>query len=291
MYESDRLSYLKALGITNYMPRWSLPGAPESRANPWLLPQHEQQENAPSESTKELLQNAQIQTGQDFNPSPEQIREQNPIQTGEPSSLKSANELLQSLPTPDAAQNPIPAGPKPTSQPITSSETKAPKSTPTPPTAPKKDTKITFALSFWRVSEDWLIADSRHSELALPTEKLLSNILFALGLPRELPKADVVQWPMIDAPHQDQGEDAARESLHAFLDGQLLLNPGKYLLVMGEDACQYLLGMDYQTHLGKSHAIEEFDLTSITVPSLTQMLQKPELKQVTWNALKHLRQQ
>ena len=76
--------------------------------------------------------------------------------------------------------------------------------------------KVSFALSFWRVSEDLMVVDSRHSELALPVEKLLNNILFALGYPRQLPKVDALSWPMVDAPHQDQGENAARDTLHGF---------------------------------------------------------------------------
>ncbi|WP_317931265.1 hypothetical protein [Halioxenophilus sp. WMMB6] len=150
---------------------------------------------------------------------------------------------------------------------------------------------VRFSLSFWRVSEELMIVDSRHPELALPTEKLLLNILTALGYPRELPSAEIVQWPMIDAPHQDQGDTAARETLHAFLDAQFLLNPGRHLLLMGSDAAHYLLSGEqpYTDLLGSEQKLEEFDLTARITPSLTEMLQEPAKKAVTWQAIRGLR--
>ncbi|NHO64099.1 hypothetical protein G8770_00880 [Aestuariicella hydrocarbonica] len=175
-----------------------------------------------------------------------------------------------------------------------------------------------FALSLWRVSDKLLVVDSRHAELALPTEPLLANILTALGLPRTpLPKADVLRWPMYDYPLAPKGDDAARDTILAMLEGRLEMEPVEYVLLMGAEACHYVLppellpataetGDDaslatarspglsavdsFACALGKAVRVEPLKVTAIVVPSLCDMLQEPELKAQTWKSIQPLRQ-
>ena len=284
MQETTRLNYLRTLGITNYMPRWQLSGAPASVLNRNLGTAPPAPSQKPSAKLSE----------------PVEINSQANAQASPPAAENQAS-AKPAAPVALADLMPTEAPAKPASTPD-----------PTPATEPAQKPKagnyqtdkqaakpnsqgaqqVRFALSFWRVSEELMVVDSRHSELALPVEKLLNNILFALGYPRQLPKVDALSWPMMDAPHQDQGEDAARDTLHGFMDELFLLNPGKHILLMGEDASRYLLHHDspYSEQLGQQFQIEEFGLTAIVVPSLSDILQDPTLKPLTWQAIQPLRQ-
>jgi hypothetical protein len=151
-------------------------------------------------------------------------------------------------------------------------------------------TSVNFSLSFWRVSPDLMVVDSRKPKLALPVEKLLKNLLLALGVNEEFPKADVWQWPMIETDHHNQDADDAREALHAYLDTAFLLNPGKYLLCMGEAAAGYILNLEtpYDSLVGQRTEIEEFGLEAFCIPSLTELLQDPLRKAIAWRTIQPL---
>ena len=316
MLEADRLAYLKAMGITNYMPRWHLPGAPEPQVTPFLPTAESLPRDQAASTADDLQQPAHIPAL-----SPAQLS--SPAQDGHTSFTDQARSkpvkfatLTQDLAPENSTSVPVThrSGPplEQTTQPETShvsgerlevpTQAQAPQPQPISQSKPKKEAVlpahaqnsaqvVKFTLSFWRVSEDLLVVDSRHSELALPTEKLLTNLLFALGYPRELPKSEVVQWPLIDAHHHDQGETAARETLNAFLDAQFLLNPGKYLLLMGREASHFILdtGKSYSDMLNHRFPVDEFNLTAFVIPSLSEILQDPAQKSPTWHTIKTLR--
>jgi len=274
MQEFSRLSYLQAMGVINYMPRWQLPGAPVSRLNTAIggpLP---------------LATAAAASI-----PTAESVNAPNPLQT-----TTAAAGLVDAEPTVDDAPEPTVGNDATvdTSALAFNVAKDAPKAVAAnrPQTTKKSSPAIKFSLSFWRVAEELMVVDSRHSELALPVERLLLNILVALGYPRQLPAVEVINWPMIEAHHHDQSESDARETLNSFLDEKFLLNPGKHLLLMGSDASRYLLpqALAEDDVLGKSFAITEFDLTATVVPSLSDMLLDPVQKRITWSAIRHLRQ-
>ena len=156
-----------------------------------------------------------------------------------------------------------------------------------------------FSLTVWRVSEQLMVIDSRQAQLALPTERLLVNMLRALGYGgQSLPKAEVVRWPLLENATEDQGEAEAREMLHAYLDAHLLLNPAKHLLLMGPEAARYILPAEgeYQGDwfdglLGREVALEVLSTKAVVAHSLTAMLQDPGLKAATWRSIQPLRQE
>lgn len=282
MQETTRLHYLRALGVSNYMPRWQLTGAPPSVLNDDLGIAWE--ESVSATETPSPNDTPQKSAQQQHAPVTEEPKRQD-------AALNPTAAVLEALAPSSKA-----TAPNPIRTPIAQDQPQSPS---TPKAAPqtqqrapaKPESSVSFALSFWRIADDLLVVDSRHSELALPVEKLLNNIVFALGYPRQLPKVDVISWPLLDAPHHDQSESAAREMLHAYLDGQLLLHPGKFILLMGEDASRFLLeeDSDFQQRLGKQFAIEAFDLTAVVVPSLSTLLQDPDQKSLTWQAIQPLR--
>ena len=163
--------------------------------------------------------------------------------------------------------------------------------------APETAVVPRFALSLWRVTDKLLVVDSRHAELALPTEALLLNMLNALGLQlRSLPRAEILRWPMVENHFTRQGEAEAREALRAMLEAMHEEQPFTQLLLMGPEACHYLVDAPESTTAESSHvlqgkAVEVVGLgpCAVVLPSLTQMLQAPELKAVAWQALQPFR--
>ena len=297
MNELQRQQYLDALGIESYMPRSILPLAPEPvRCEASLPAANSDQATQVSESARTL-----------------------PVSE---SAQRLSVESVASVPAPNAVVAPAvaPAMPSESGTQLTTGASAAAAvlasmaPEPVVSAAPKqaeantseqqdKETDPVFALSLWRVSEDLLIIDSRHAELALPTEPLLRNILVALGLPANaLPKAEVLRWPMYENAYAQQGEAAAREAMSAMLEVMLEAAPVKFLLLMGQEASHFILplqedGMDrssasasYDSSLGKVLSIPSFAAQAIVVPSLSQLLQQPELKRIAWQSIQPLRQ-
>jgi len=159
------------------------------------------------------------------------------------------------------------------------------------------DSRPKFSLTIWRVSADLMVVDTRDLQQALPTERLLSNILMALGyqLP-SLPKANVLKWPMIDNDLGGQGVEDARDMLHAFLDAELLLDPVKHLLLMGSAASTYILPPSHvypdviDSQLASAHPIvlESLATPLVVTPSLVDILLDPSLKAQVWRLIQPL---
>ncbi len=159
------------------------------------------------------------------------------------------------------------------------------------------DLRPKFSLTIWRVSPDLMVVDTRDLQQALPTERLLVNILMALGyqLP-SLPKANVLKWPMIDNDLGGQGVEDARDMLHAFLDAELLLDPVKHLLLMGSAAATYILPPSHiypeviHSQLASANPIilESLATPLVVTPSLVDILLEPSLKAQVWRLIQPL---
>ncbi|MCE2028240.1 hypothetical protein [Sessilibacter corallicola] len=305
MFEIHRQAYLNALGIDNYVPRWQLPGATESKACEFIAPEVE------SDDESLVDQQETYQTRQTLPSLDQRAEEHTPLVTA-----RSANEIIEQISANSAAQPQTPLTQNNAIQTPTEKNRQAPTPvvSPAPISTQKKSQvpsfsepeknerkalarkttseNVSFSLSFWRISDDLMIVDSRQAKLALPTEKLLVNMLVALGYPKELPKSEIIHWPLIDAPNQPHDENAARETLNAFLDEQFLLRPGRFLLLMGEDAVQYLLDSQesFADKLNKTFTIDDFSLTAIVTHNLAYLLQNPESKADVWRAIQPLRQ-
>lgn len=292
MNEMQRQQYLEAIGIDSYMPRWILPVAPRPVACASVTA-------TPVESvaanTAPLANPAAVVSGVTPAAGLAQVT----------AAVAEVTAQVSSAPRAAAA----PAVP-----PVSVTETLAvlsePAATRQQPTAEAAVHRVAaatevdpqFALSMWRASDDLLVIDSRQAQLALPTEPLLANILLALGLRQPLPRAEVLHWPMYDHPLAPKGEAAAKETLLAMLEARLEQQPVSYLLLMGAEACHYILPDELlpadssqpqascQALLGKALRFDALKVTAIVVPSLSDMLQQPDLKATTWRAIQPLRQ-
>lgn len=153
---------------------------------------------------------------------------------------------------------------------------------------------VKFTLSIWRL-DDYLIVDQRDSSKALPTEKLLLNMLKAIKLPlANLPKVQVLRWPMLEGGIADESAEAARDMLSAFFDTGTTEH--KIWLLMGEAAQIALTESDSPVAAGKVLGLEDLDsrfrgsvpIQVAILPSLVDMLTDPALKAAAWRALKQL---
>ncbi|GAA5317526.1 MAG: hypothetical protein AseanaTS_27310 [Candidatus Pelagadaptatus aseana] len=281
--ETQRQQYLEAIGIDSYMPRWLLPVAPEPVRC-----------EAPVVAEPEVVESGAVK--------PEVAAES--AQQSESAGLDSVDAIR-----PEAAVAESAAVQKPVSKPdikpaIELLDDAAVESKPLPSVevVPQGESiEASFALGLWRVSEDLLVVDSRQAELALPVDTLLSNILAALGYPRvALPKLEVVRWPYGGNAFSDKSAQAARHMMSAMMTAKLEQQPVKYLLLLGDSACHYLLPdgieglgetaeVSYSGLLGKAVRLDDWNCSAIVAPSLAEMLQQPELKAVAWDAIQPLR--
>lgn len=299
MNEVQRQQYLDAMGIDTYMPRWILPAAaspfscqPVLPESPSVLAPAEATEPAQStvQGASEIAANAPVAAVPiaAVNEASPSSQSSDPQSASQPVSV--AKDVLASVVSPTTESKPAAAATPVSADSILQS------------LSGEKRPDPRFALSLWRVSDQLMVIDSRHSELALPTEPLLLNILSALGFPRQpLPKAEVLRWPMFENSYEPQGQAVARETLQAMLEAMLERQPCKHLLLMGAEACHYLLGDEqlgegfdakasFDCHLGQAFSLETLAVDAIVVPSLSDMLQQPQLKSQTWQAIQPLRQ-
>ena len=303
MNEIQRQQYLDAMGIDTYMPRWILPAAASPFSCQPVLPESESQASSQLQSNSLPVAAAESALAESQNTSAAATPAASASMASAPATA------VENPSTPDRSSAPQPPS---AAQDVLSSVAAEPK-----PSASNKPVSADsilqslsnekrpdprFALSLWRVSDELMVIDSRHSELALPTEPLLLNILSALGFPRQpLPKVEVLRWPMFENSYEPQVQAVARETLQAILEAMLEKQPCKYLLLMGAEACHYLLGDDQlgegfdakvsiASSLGRSFSLEALSAAAIVVPSLSDILQQPELKRRTWQAIQPLRQ-
>lgn len=273
MQESLRQYYLNQLGIASYRARWPLPGAAPS------LEMYLEEEEVSTASLPETESNNDVATIEIS--SVESKQHHDPVADG--SAQRAIGELTESL----GAKNSRPA--------VASID----KNVAAESNAPKKPA-LGFQLSICRVAAQILVVDSSPSQLALPTKKLLQNIVTALGFATEqLTAAERLQWPL----HRDlqvHQEDEGRAMLQAFYEAQLDKHQFRYLLLMGEPAIRYSLSaetvelQELQQLYGQSIHLEKLSraedpVVAVMVPSLVEMLQQPLTKKIAWQAMQPLR--
>lgn len=252
MNELQRMQYLEAMGVDMFVPRFVLPHAPAPRL-------------------AELPQSGEIAVAvAEREPAVSEEHEQRVL----PGRAAAVNRIVdldfqtksQKQKADESAVEKKPAVPKPVSE------------------SPAAKEIARFSLALWRINSDVLVVDSRRPKAALPTETLLSNILFQLNLLRQpLPKAEFLNWPM--AGGNDHGWDAASEMARAFLEGRLLSSPVRYMIIMGSEAGRAILQQDKPDHIGETVRMEVFAADALVLPSLADILYQPELKKRVWQSL------
>ncbi len=101
-------------------------------------------------------------------------------------------------------------------------------------------------------------------------QRLLHNIVRALGLPVENLSAQHFQWPLLKANTLCRSESAAREALQAYLDRCMLQTQPQHVLVMGDTLANVL----------------ESDVPIVYTISASPLLEQPARKAVLWQQLR-----
>lgn len=251
MNERIRQEYLDALGIIQFVPRRILAGAKASE--PAVLPE---------------LEEPELEAG-NLPPIQEVALPQRQMAAESSTPKIAVSDLVQSIVrSPDATPTPAnPASDK----------------------AIEAEIPARFALSVWRPCASLMILDSRQPGDALPTRALLHNILLAKSVTLGGGAPDVLSWPPPGLT-QALGWSAAQDMVSAFLQARLDLQPAQYLWLMGESAYRAVISPtgSYADDLGKTINVDQLGTLAVVLPSLADMLQRPELKACTWAAIRSL---
>jgi hypothetical protein len=317
MLEKHRLTYLDALGIENYMPRYQLVNA---------LPSQLLSDDALREPT--AFSTADVQsialTGDKSATESNLVRDDavpdaHTLQKGSESSHVAstvATDVMSALGI--APQESKSVGSTTLRAEVEKQNVSDPKPEPSVdqtesvPVIDKAD--IRFSLNIWRIKNELLVIDSRQPAAALPTEKLLQNILRSIGYPlAQLPPSDLVRWPLFSSKkfsnkkftnkkstqldsNQSSEEDEARAMVQAYLSAQCSRAPIKTLLLLGVNAANFALtptegegaNTFYDLHKGTAVDTPLWESKVLVAPSLVDMLHDPMQKRVTWQALQTL---
>lgn len=258
MQELRRQSYLAALGIDSYFPRWQLANAPLAVQCEWPAERLLAEDPVP-----DLSSGHEVLSGE----APISV-----AKTGAQSGSLVMDDVLEGL----RGKNPAIAAKKETPlQPANSAEPSA--------VAPR------FSLSIWRAVDDWLILDSRDPEAALPVFALLGNILKAVWhtSPAALDE-EVWHWPITDSAAAAHTAEDARVALSVWLEVEMEKRAATHILLMGANAFQYLAVSANSYEQSPWQIRQEGQRQLVITPSLTDMLRNPLDKKKLWNLLSSL---
>ncbi len=248
------MQYLDVLGVDCFVPRWVLPGAKPSTQ-------------------------AQL---------PVALKSVAPV-----SASTAVTESIVAVAVPEPQGAPVHVGSiieELTGNPAHTEKAVKPTEEQKPDESVEAQAAVQFSLSIWRVSDRLLILDSRLPKEALPTQALLNNIVKAKGWQLSSTKPEVLNWPMFSGFNQGGGWTEASELVSAFLHARLDHQPAKYLWLMGSSAYASVVAQPnaYQNALGHSTDNTELGSLMVVLPSLADMLKNPELKRLTWEAIRDL---
>jgi len=325
MLEKHRLTYLDALGIENYMPRYQLENALPSQLlsndalrEPTAFSTADIQDSSTSNNSvavddishHDIPQNTSLNSSHEAQGDSTVSEAISPVVADVMSSLGIAPKTNSSV---DPSSSSISA-----EAPNTATSTQQESSLLSAKSATIQQ-DVRFSLNIWRIKNDILVIDSREPAAALPTEKLLQNILRSIGFPlAQLPSSDLLRWPLFSSKklshkkysgkkvtnkqssetnvNQSSEEDEARAMVQAYVSAQCSRAPINTLLLLGKSAASFALtpasnedaDTFYEQHKGTSVDTSLWDAKVLVAPSLVDMLHEPMQKKLTWQALQTL---
>ncbi|MGD8175537.1 hypothetical protein [Marinimicrobium sp. ARAG 43.8] len=254
MNEYQRQAYLDVLGVEQYVPRWQFAQAPEPVTCELSVLDEVRSVEQPSSETRAASAPQKPVTGAAVTP---------PVMT----------DVLRDMTAPETDRRPRPIDPE---------------AAPVPEKAADAATVAPFKLSIWRSPLPLLVLDAREPKAALPTDRLLHNLLAALGAETgQGVSEEVLPWPLINNPKVRLTTEDARQELHSWLEAELRKRPVKHLLLMGENAARHFLPNEqrYDEALWQSFVLPVVDRQALVAPSLAELLRDCSLKRPLWQAL------
>lgn len=270
MIEQQRLHYLAALGIDNYVPKRILTNATASVALVAYEPE-ETDEHKPNDKAAFAVEPiAQSSRAEPNEPEVLLQPEAEPVE---------APGSKDGLPQAESAQKALQVATPKARPEIASNASVKP---------------LRFTLSLWAITPQLLVVDTRQTGSALPTDKLLQNILRAVGYPlAQLPQSELVRWPIFKQDPQANNTEEAFAMVQANIGARCAKAPEMQLLLMGETAAKFVIGgheqyQGYEQHLGQTLVCEPWQASAIVLPSLVEILEEPSKKSMVWQALQPL---
>jgi hypothetical protein len=251
MNEVQRQTYLTAMGVDTYMPRWILPNSPES----FLCETGLYESNLFNDSSTGASYSAETNSNTDFS-----YKESSVV--GSSLISNALSELIQDIGSSVNSSKSV----KNNTAEITSN-------------IPINDSVSPFTLSIWRPTEGLLVIDSRDKGLVLPTELLLNNVLrFYLSRKPYVLDEDVLRWPMIENRFTSRSYVNAQQELQTWLQVENELRPAQKIWLMGEDAQRYLFEREESLAMYSQKTLLDDSVTVYLMPSLSELLHSPSLK-------------
>ncbi|UVE44792.1 energy transducer TonB [Pseudomonas chlororaphis] len=251
LIESRRRAYLSAMQVVSWLPRTELPFAAPSRP--------------------ELLVIAEPVVEVSAAPAPVAKTVAEPV-------AKPAERPKIEVPRPASAAV------RPVSKPVEEAE-EAPAPVKAPPVPPPR-----FALQLLRAGRCLLLVELPTGEAFQsrdPAYLLLKDMLRAAGLP-DSPQilAEPVRWPMLTRGNLDQGPDAARDFVQAFVGARVEEEPCVCLWLIGLPAVRFAGEADAQAY-NRELQVEGLG-SAWALPGLELLMEEPQRKADVWQAMRRL---
>ena len=256
MLERQRLAYLEHLGIDNYVPKYQLVGAATSIQLAKTLLQ---------ESGTPLLKETAVVpvTGGSISSKATSLEEDAGGSVDSNADYGDLGRIVDTLTNPSdqhdqpkiLAENndPDTNGDK-VSLDVTGSESA--QSSHHRTHDDQTEVELKFALTVWRV-DDLLVVDSRQPGAALPTDKLLQNVLRSMGYSlAQLPPSELIRWPLFTSNSSplftntsaEQHRLEARAMVRAYISAQCQKQSTRAVLLCGQEAAYFALTSEENTN-------------------------------------------
>lgn len=271
--ESQRIAYLKVMGVQPYFPRRPLPGARPVR-----------------HYAEEFLSQS--------------VASESALSSAPTSAQDVLKMLVEKAPSEHAGQAPAVAAQAPQILlPQTHVETPAPQAGVALPeqTVVAADSgsalqgeEVRFVFAYFPINEHFAVINelpwSNAASVSASCRKLLADILKALGV--EVPERNlnpmVFTWPIFEGAPADLDSENARQTLEGFVSKRLRLLPVKTLLVLAEKSAELLFPRDFLGAQGPRIKHPRHEVEVVLTHSLNAMEAVPDLKRAVWKTLQPL---
>ena len=272
--ESQRMAYLRVMGVQAYFPRRPLPGArPVRHYSEGYL----RQDASDSSTLDPTPASAQDVLNMLVAKPPSEQADQSP-----PAATQMPQETFAKTPVQAPAAQPKTVPPVPQ---VTTSTSEA--------TLEGEETRFVFA--YFPINEHFAVINelpwSKAAGVSTSCRKLLADILKALGV--DVPERNlnpmVFTWPIFEGAPADLDSENARQTLEGFVAKRLRLLPVKTLLVLAEQSADLLFPRDFLKEQGPRIRHPRHDVEVVLTHSLNAMEAVPDLKRAVWKTLQPLR--
>nr|WP_314493006.1 energy transducer TonB [uncultured Pseudomonas sp.] len=255
--EPRRRAYLSAMQVVHWLPRAELPFAAPSRP--------------------ELLLPVALPDEPLLDPAPV-------------ASAPAAPAAPASRPAPRPAERPKIEVPRPSSMAKPAAKAAQTEERKAPAAKPARVAPPRFALQLLRAGHCALLvelATGQPFQSRDPSYLLLKDMLRAAGLP-DAPQivGEPVRWPMLMRGNLDQGPDAAREFVQAFVQARLEDAPCACLWLVGLPAMRFA-GAAEESAYYQTLEVEGLG-TAWALPGLELLMDEPQRKADVWKAMRQL---